>query len=137
MVRNKSIKLRRKIQRPLNRQKWRRQEGFYHNKTSQHFFLGTAKRGDALSGHDMTTHPSRTSQGKPKKKYMKLFKNPNPNYMRDSYIDKKLRINVKIYFEDSRNKRLTVKRGWKLAKTDVRRIKRLDKKQIKNPHNSV
>ena len=68
---------------------------------------------------------------------MKLFKNPNPNDMRDSYIDKKLRINVKIYFEDSRNKRLTVKRGWKLAKTDVRRIKRLDKKQIKNPHNSV
>ena len=137
MTSYKRIRFRRKIQKPSNQQRWVRKIVFYHNKASQHFFLSVARRGNTLAGHDMTTHPSLTSLGKPKRKYIELFQNPNPKDMRKSYIDKKLRFNVRIYFEDSKNKRLTIKYGWKLHRMDTKRINRLDKKATKNPHNSV
>lgn len=137
MSKNTKIRNKEKIQKPIYRQKWKLQQKFYHNKASQHFFIGTAKRGETLAGHDMTTHPSLTSLGRPKKKYIALSKNPNPNDSRGSYLDRKLRMNVRIYFEDTRKKRLTIKKGWSLCKADIKRIKRIDKRQMKNPHNSV
>lgn len=133
----KTIRDKRKIQNPPIKQKWKLQKKFYHNKASHHFFLGIAKRGVTLAGHDMTTHPSLTSSGRPKKKYLILHDNPNPNDKRKSYLDRKLRKNVKVCFDDSGKKRLTIKKGWKLSKKDIKAIKKIDKKQIKNPHNSV
>ena len=137
MTKKKTIRSRNKLQKPFYKQRWKRRNRFYHNKASQHFFLSVAKRGNSLAGHDMTTHPSLNHLGKPKRKYFKLFKNPNPKDSRESYMDKKLRFNVKIYFDDSKKKRLTLKRDWKLHHIDAKRIKKLDKKAIKNPHNSI
>ena len=137
MAKRKTIRFKKRIQKPLLQQKWKKQEAFYHNQTSKHFFLGVAKRGDTLAGHDMTTHPSLNKGGKPKKRYLKLQKNPNPKDNRDSYIHRKLRKNVRIHYEDTHLLRLTRKKKWKLCKTDRRIIKRMDKKQIKNPHNSI
>ena len=120
-----------------NNRKWNRQIKFYHNLGSKHFFLSVARKGDTVAGHDMTTHPSLTNKGLPRKKYIKLFKNPNPKDQRDSYIDKKLRTNVRIKFNDSLKRRLRPKKKWKLSKKDKKRINKLDKKKLKNPHNSI
>ena len=60
----------RKNERPLEARKWNRQFKFYHNKASNHFLLGVAKRGNTIAGHDMTTHPSLTKNGKPKKVFV-------------------------------------------------------------------
>ena len=78
----------------------------------------------------MTTHQSLTTSGNPKKKYIALSCNPNPNDSRKSYIDKKLRKNVNIHFEDTMRKRLTHKKGWKLKRKDKKIINKLDKKQL-------
>ena len=128
---NRKIRKRRKIQKPSYYSKWNKKIDFYHNKTSQHFLLGVAKRGDFVAGHDMTTHPSlRKKDNKPKKKYLELVKNPNPNDSDRSYIDKKLRKNIKMHFEDTKSKRLTRKKDWKLDPASRKRIKRLDKGKI-------
>lgn len=114
-------------QQPVNRQKWNKQIKFYHNKTSNHFFLSVAKRGDYVAGHDMTTHPTLTKSGVPKKRYLKLIHNPNPNDSRNSYIHKKLRKDVRIHFEDTHQMRLSLKKQWKLSKADKKRIKKIDR----------
>ena len=85
----------------------------------------------------MTTHPTLNKNGKPKRRFLKLTKNPNPNDSRNSFIHRKLRKDVKIHFEDTRQKRLALKRKWKLSKIDRKIIRKLDRKKIKNPHNSV
>ena len=119
-----------KIQKPLSKQKWNKQIKIYHNKGSEHFLLGIAEKGDNVAGHDMTTNPSRRSNGKPRKKYLELLKNPNPEDSRKSYIDKKLRKNIRIHFDGSTHKRLTRKKKWKLSKRDKKRISKLDRKKL-------
>ena len=137
MAKFKTVRTKKKIQKPFYLQKWRKQETFYHNNTSQHFFLGVAKRGDTLAGHDMTTHPTLYKNGKPKRRYLKLKKNPNPKDNRASYLHRKLRKNVRMHFEDTHQLRLIRKKKWKLCKEDSKIIKKMDRKQIKNPHNSI
>ena len=95
----------RKNQKPLIKQKWNKRIVFYHNKGSKHFFLSIGKRGVYVMGFDMTTHPSLTKKHRVKKKYIALVINPSPHDRRISYIDKKLRINIKIHFEDTHKKR--------------------------------
>ena len=119
-----------KIQKPLSKQKWNKQFKFYHNKGSEHFLLGVAERGGCAAGHDLTTHPSLNKNGKPKRKYLELTKNPNPEDSRVSYINRRLRKDVKRFFEDTGKKRLTVKKKWKLSKRDKKRIKKLDRKKL-------
>ena len=77
------------------------------------------------------------SKGKVKKKYFELTKNPNPNDSRRSYLDKKLRKDVRIHFEDTGKKRLTRKKEWRLCKKDKKRLKKMNKKQRKSPYNSI
>ena len=126
------IRKRRKMQRPIGYCKWNKRIDFYHNQTSQHFLLGVARRGDFVAGHDMTTHPSlRKKDNKPKKKYLELANNPNPNDSNKSYIDKKLRKGIKIHFEDSNNRRLTRKKNWKLDPISRIKLKRLDRGKLK------
>ena len=132
----KVIRKRTKIQKPITCNKWNKQTEIYHNKGSKHFLLSVESRGDYAFGHDMTTSPSLTKDNQPRKRYMALYKNPNPKDKRTSYIHKNPRI-VKKHFEDSGDKRLTKKREWKVHKKDKRVIKKLNKKKLKNPHNSV
>lgn len=121
----------RKNERPLKARKWNRQFKFYHNKASNHFLLGVAKRGNTIAGHDMTTHPSLTKDGKPRKKYLLLNQNPNRLDERLSYIDKKFRNDVQLRFADTLQRRLTIKKKWKLDKASKKVIKKLDRKKIK------
>ena len=126
-----------KKQNPIAKQRWSKRIVFYHNKGSNHFFLSVARKGDYVAGYDMTTHPSLTIDNRVKKKYLVLTANPNPNDSRQSYIDKKFRNNVKEHFKDSGKKRLTKKKKWKLNNKDKKTIKKLSRKKIKNPHNSI
>ena len=119
-----------KIQKPLSKQKWNKRFKFYHNKGSGHFLLGVAERGDYAAGHDLTTHPSLTISGRPKRKYLRLNRNPNPEDSRTSYINKHLRKDIKKSFEDTGKKKLTVKKKWKLSKKDKKRIKKIDRHKI-------
>ncbi len=116
-----------KYQKPLMKQKWNKQTKFYHNLTSKHFILTIASKGDYVAGHDMTTHPSLKRNGKIKRKYILSKTNPNPNDKRQSYVDRKLRIGLKIHFTDTGKTRLRLKRGWKLSKKDKKLIKKLDR----------
>lgn len=126
----KKMRNRSKMQKPLLSLKWNRQFKFFHNKGSSHFYLGVGKRGDLVAGHDLTTHPAVNQKRQVKKKYLKLAKNPNPEDKRTSYLDKKLRKNVRMHFEDTYNKRLLLKKKWKLSKIDKRIIKKIDRKNI-------
>ena len=126
----KKMRKRSKMQKVTLKQSWNKQIKFYHNKGSAHFYLGVGKKGDYVAGHDLTTHPSLNKKGQAKKKYLKLTKNPNPEDKRNSYVDKKLRKNVKIHFVDTNNKRLLQKRKWKLAKIDKKVIKKIDRNRI-------
>ena len=119
-----------KKQKPLLKQKWNKHFVFYHNKGTLHFVLGVAKRGDYVAGHELTTHPSLNKNGKPKKKYILLQKNPNPGDVRNSYADKHLRKNIRVHFQDTWEKRLVIRKKWKLSKKDKKYIKKLDKKKI-------
>ena len=124
------MRMRNKVERPLSIKKWQKRNKFYHNKGSFHFLWGVAKKGDTVAGHDMTSHPSlNKTTGKPKKKYLKI-NNPNPADDSDSYINKKLRKDVRIHFDDSNNVRLTEKKKWKASKEDVKVVKKLDRNKL-------
>ena len=79
----------------------------------------------------MTTHPSLTKDGKPRKKYLLLNQNPNRLDERLSYIDKKFRNDIQLRFADTLQRRLTIKKKWKLDKVSKKVIKKLDRKKIK------
>ena len=126
----KPMRIKYKIQRPTLKQKWNKQLKCYHNKGSGHFLLCVAKKTTKVAGHDLTTHPSLTKNNSPKNKYIALTNNPNLDDTRISYINKKLRKNVDLYFKDTGKRRLTVKKKWKLSKKDKSVIKRIDKNKI-------
>ena len=109
-----------KIERPLDERKWERENKIYHSKGSEHFFYGTKRISDYIAGHDMTTHPSLTKNKKPRKRFMKLTTNPNPDDKRTSYLNRHLRV-VKEHYEDTGNKRLIRKKKWKVHKRDRKR----------------
>ena len=127
---HKRIRKRRKIQLPTNNKKWNRHFAFYHNMGSKHFLLGVAEKGDHIAGHDLTTHPSLNKNNKPKRKYLKLVRNPNSRDKRVSYINKHLRKDVKKHFSDTGNLRLTLKKNWKLSKRDKKRVRKIDYKKL-------
>ena len=97
---------------------------------SKHFLLGSAERGDYVAGHDLTTHPSLNKTGKPKRKYLELLKNPNPEDERVSYINKHLRKDVNKHFLDTGRQRLTLKKKWRLSKKDRMHVRRIDRKKL-------
>ena len=122
------MRKRNKVEKPSSCRRWKRESKIYHSKSTKHFFVGIAKKIDSVAGHDATTHPSLKSDGKPRNRYLKLTKNPNPNDKRVAYVHKNLRV-VNSRFEDSRKKRLTPKKGWKIHRRDKKRLRKLDKKK--------
>ena len=130
MKNNKKIRNKRKIEKPYIKKKWQKRTKFYHNKGSLHFLWSIANKGDVVAGHDMTSHPAvNKTTGKPKRKYMEV-KNPDPGSDKQSFINKKLRKDLKIHFPDTGNIRLTEKKKWVANDEDVKRIKKIDKNKI-------
>ena len=79
-------------------------------------------------GHEMTTHPSLRENGLPRKGYVRFRKNPNPNSKEKSYYH----ISIKRIIYVEKNGRFSPKRKWYISKRDLRRLKRIDYKKIKN-----
>ena len=123
------MRIKYKIEKPLTDKKWSILMKVYHNKSSEHFFLGSSKKSSYIAGHDMTTHPPlKKKNGKPKNRFVPLQKNPNPYDKRKSYINRHLRV-VKEYYEDTGNRRLVKKKRWKVSKQDRSKVKKMDRKK--------
>ena len=117
------------IEKPLSKHKWRKENKFYHNDASKHFYYGVARKNDSIAGHDMTSHPTlKKKDGTPKKKFVKLSRNPDPNDNKPSFINRTLRV-VNEHYEDTGNRRLKPRKKWKMHRRDMKKIQKIDKKK--------
>lgn len=94
--------------------------------------MGISESGKDVYGHNLTTHPSLTKDGKPRSGYQALKKSPNPKDVRKSYYEKSIK---KI--RNARNEkgpRLKRKTKWEIGKKDLKRLRKADRKRIKNIH---
>ena len=124
------MRKRSKMQGVTLKQNWNKQIKIYHNKGSGHFLVGVASKALIVAGHDLTTHPDLYKNKEPKKRFLKLYKNPNPEDKRTSYLNKKLRTNLSIEFTDTGKRKLTIKKKWKISKKDKSQINKIDRNKI-------
>lgn len=99
---------------------------FYRDSKSGHPYMSISKNGNKYYGHEMTSHPSVRESGKPRKKYVKMHKNPNPDDKRISYYNMNVKRIINIDF------RLRLHPKWKISSRDLKILKIIDKKKIKN-----
>ena len=99
---------------------------FYRDSKSGHPYMSISKNGNKYYGHEMTSHPSVRESGKPRKKYVKMHKNPNPDDKRISYYNRNVKRIINIDF------RLRFHPKWKIGSRDLKILKIIDKKKIKN-----
>ena len=78
----------------------------------------------------MTTSPSLDFKQRPRKNYIRLKFNPNKNDKRNSYYSRSIkRIKNK---ESHLGNRLRRYKNWRISRKDLKRLKKIDKKKIKN-----
>ena len=103
---------------------------FYRDEKSGHPFMGISEFGTRVYGHEMTTHPARKNNKKPRAKYQMFHKNPSGDKETESFYKKTVK---KIINEVTvLGPLLKLKRLWKIGKRDLKILKNLDKKRIKN-----
>ena len=99
---------------------------FYFDNKSKHPLMGISRIQNAVSGHQMTSHPEKTASGIVKKSYIKFKTNPNTKEKNKvSYYRKKIKRNISI-------DRLSLKKEWTISKHDFKVLKNIDIKAIKN-----
>lgn len=126
------IMKRRRTQKPWNRQKvpGDHKIRFFRDAKSGHPFMSISMKNNYHYGHEMTTSPSLDSKEKPRKNYIRLATNPNKNDKRRSFYNRSIkRINNKPSHLGNRLRRY---KNWKITRKDLKRLKRVDKKRIKN-----
>ena len=101
---------------------------FYYDKKSGHPFMSISLYKIIVYGHEMTTHPSRKENGLPRNGYVRFRKNPNPSSKEKSYYHR----SIKRIENKEKHGRLSYKKSWVISKRDLRRLKRIDQKKIKN-----
>ena len=101
---------------------------FYYDQKSKHPFMSISIHKTNAYGHEMTTHPSLNIHNLPREGYVRLRKNPNPNSKAKSYYHRSIK---KIRNNDHYH-RLSRKPKWWISKRDLRRLKIIDYKKIKN-----
>ena len=125
-------KRRRKIQKPFNQMKvpGDHRLRFFRDAKSQHPFMSISIHSNFIYGHEMTTHPSLNQKGLPRNYYVKFRRNPNPNNKTLSYYHRSIRRIKNTYTK--KGYRFRRKTNWRISKKDLRILKRIDKKRIKN-----
>ena len=103
---------------------------FFFNNDTKHYFLTIANNKNLFDGHDMTSHPPKSSNGSISRAFVKLLKNPELGNHANSYIKKKIRRNVSKKYADGK-RRLRKKYLWKLGTADKRHLFKLDKRYWK------
>ena len=104
---------------------------FYRDAKSNHPFMSISNIELIHYGHEMTSHPSLKQDGRPRNCYIRFRKNPNPNNK-----------GIKCYYNRAikrlKNKktqlgyRLQPRNNWIISLKDLKRLKRIDKRKIKN-----
>ena len=103
---------------------------FYRDAKSGHPFMGISKNNELHFGHEMTESPSLLKTGGIKNRYIRFRKNPNPNDKEKSYYRKAIKRIVNTTKGDI--PRLVKRKNWKITNHDLKVLKRIDKKRIKN-----
>lgn len=132
MKKDKKSRNKKKIQKPWNKQKipGNHRIAFYRDKKSGHPYMRISRYGKYYYGHDMTTHPSLRTDKVPRRGYVRFRKNPNPSSKEKSYYHKSIR---RLWVVNSNSgKRFDCKKDWVISNYDLRKLKRIDKKRIKN-----
>lgn len=121
-----------KKQKPWNRQKISGDHRirFYRDAKSGHPFMSISRKNRAHYGHEMTTTPSLTINGKPRQNYVRFRSNPNRNDKRKSYYSRPIKRIKNL--ETNLGFRLRRYKNWRLSRKDLKRLKKIDKKKIKN-----
>lgn len=122
----------RKLQRPYTKQRIPGDHvlRFFRDAKSGHPFMSISKKRDFHYGHEMTRSPSLTKDNNPRKGYQPFKRNPNTNDKSKNYYHRSIkRISNKL---TQLGRRLRRYRNWVISKKDLKIIKRLDKKKIKN-----
>lgn len=123
---------RRKIQRPYNKQKipGDHRLRFYRDAKSGHPFMSISKNCDYHYGHEMTRNPSLTISKTPRRGYQQFRHNPNTKDKVQSYYHKSIKRIKNI--ETHLGRRFRRNKNWIISKADLRILRRLDKRKIKN-----
>ena len=103
---------------------------FYYDYKTAHPFMCISNYNNYYYGHEMTTHPSLRQNGSIKSDYIRFRRNPNPTNKNKSYYHKSIKRIINT--TNKKGKRLRMYKTWKISNTDLRRLKRLDKR--KSPH---
>ena len=103
---------------------------FHYDQKSGHPFMSISKKGDYYYGHEMTSSPSLKESGEIRSKYIRFRKNPNGNQPKSQRSYYRKRIKMNLY--SPVGGRLKLKKKWKIGKSDLKRLKRIDKYKIKN-----
>ena len=131
---NKKIRKKYKIQKPWNKQKipGDHKLAFYRDNKSGHPYMRISEYGNYYYGHDLTSHPSLREDKRPRNGYIRFKRNPNPSSKERSYYHKSIRRLLSI---DSYNfKRFSPRKGWNIYRRDMRKLKKIDYRKIKNIH---
>ena len=103
---------------------------FYYDYKTAHPFMCISNYKNYYFGHEMTTHPSLRKNGTIKSGYIRFRKNPNPESKNKSYYYKALKRILNS--SNKKGKRLRLYKKWRILRSDLKRLKRLDKR--KSPH---
>ena len=103
---------------------------FFRDAKSGHPYMSISKEGNKYYGHDMTSHPSLKDDGALRKKYQKFHRNPNPDDNKNSFYHR--RIKKIINTKNTYGYRLRLHPKWKISTRDLKILRNLDKRKIKN-----
>ena len=101
---------------------------FFFDEKSGHPFMSVSKKGDYYFGHEMTTSPELTQSNRIRKCYVKFRKNPNPHNKKKSFYHKRIKQNI----FSPKNGRLKPKRNWRISSRDLKILRKIDRRKIKN-----
>lgn len=108
---------------------------FFLDIKSSHPFMCISIYKNTYYGHQMTTHPSLYSDGTVKRGYMRFKKNPNKKDKRFAYYEISIRRIVNTISDNGY--RLKRRYTWVICKKDLKTLKQIDKKIIKNVRRAI
>ena len=124
--------IKRKLQKPFYQQKipGDHKLRFFRDSKSGHPFLSISRKQSIYYGHEMTRRPSLNTAKNPREGYVKLRINPNKSDKSNSYYHKSIkRISNKANEQGDRLRRY---KKWTISRKDLKTLKAVDKKKIKN-----
>ena len=102
---------------------------FYFDMRSGHPFMAITKEKDTISGHEMTTTPPLTKNNTIKSGYIRFRRKPNRHQQKKSYYKRRIKRRLQLSKSSGRFK---IQKNWAISRKDLKVLKNVDKKKIKN-----